>query len=93
MKQTTDYLTSDEVQNNTSWITAAPYISQKLDQSCYEYAKCRLSVNVIAHMTYNERRTSVQFSQRQVAVVTELPVDGIPLNEQKLTLCLAPPVV
>ena len=44
-------------------------------------------------MTYNERHTSVQFSQGQVAVVTELPVDGIPLNEQKLKLCLAPPVV
>ena len=58
-KKTTEYIASDEVQNNTTWINAAPYISQKLDRTCYEYSTCRLFVSAIVRMTYNERHTSI----------------------------------
>ena len=90
-KNTTDYLAVDEVQNNTSWIEAAPYISRKLDKVCYEYLNCRLFVNAIVRMTYNERHAAVHFSQGQVAVVIQLPDDTLPINQQTLTLRLAPP--
>ena len=90
-KNTTDYLAVDEVQNNTSWIEAAPYTSRKLDKNCYEYLNCRLFVNAIVRMTYNERHGAVRFSQGQVSVVIQLPDDKLPINQQTLTLRLAPP--
>ena len=44
-------------------------------------------------MTYNERHSSIQFSQGQVAVVTELADDILPSNDQRCTVRLAPPGV
>ena len=81
----------DEVQNNTSWVSAASYISKKLDNACYEYSNCRLFVNAVIRMTFNERHHAITFSQGQVAVVSALADNDLPLTEQKLTLRLAPP--
>ena len=92
-KITKEYLAVDEVQNNTTWINAASYISQKLDRSCYEYSKCRLFIHAIVRMTYNERHATTQFSQGQVAVIIQLPDDNVEMNAQTLTLRLAPPGV
>ena len=92
-RETTEYVATDEVQNNTLWVPAGPYITRKIDRACYEYFRCRLFVNAVIRMTYNERQATVNFSQGQVAVVTELPDASLPFNEQKLTLRLAPPGV
>jgi len=92
-KVTSDYAAVDEIQNNTTWMPAAEYISRKLDRAVYEYSLCRLFVDAIVRMTYNERHGSVHFSQGQLAVVTGLPDTSRPFAEQRLRLRLAPPGV
>ena len=92
-KTTKDYVAVDEVQDNTSWVTAVAHVTKRLNNSLYEYDVCKLFVNAVVRMTYNERRGAVQFSQGQVAVVTSLPADGLAFSEQKLRLRLAPPGV
>lgn len=62
-RQTTEYLAIDEVQNNTTWITADKNISKHLNKYCYEYEKCCLFVGAVVRMTYNVRNSPVTFSQ------------------------------
>jgi hypothetical protein len=90
-KTTIDFVAVDEVQNNTTWILAVSQVSRRLDNALYEYALCRLFVNAVVRMTYNERQGSVKFSQGQLAIVTRLPDTSLPFARQRLTLRLAPP--
>ena len=80
-RDTTDYLAVDEVQNNTSWVSAASYICKKLDNACYEYSNCRLFVNAVIRMTFNESDHQITFSHGQVAVVSALADNDLPQNE------------
>jgi hypothetical protein len=90
-KATTDYAALDEVQNNSQWIEAVPQVTKRLDGTLYEYAVLKLFVHAIVRMTYNQRRSSNQFSQGQLAIVTVLPDIHLPFSQQRLTLRLAPP--
>ena len=83
----------DEVLNGSVWARANNRITKRLNRDCYEYDNCRLYVRAIVCMTYNERRNAVQFSQGQLAVVVELPVenDFADILNCRIKLRLAPP--
>ena len=72
-RDTRSFVAIDEVQNNTNWVTAVQQVTKRLDKALYEYGVCRLFVNAVVRMTYNERRRAIHFSQGQLAVVTGLP--------------------
>jgi len=95
-KQTRDFVAIDRVQNNADWVPAVKAVTTRLNRALYEYGVCRLFVNAIVRMTFNERRVIgnrpvIVFSQGQVAVVTSLSDESKPVKEQKLMLRLAPP--
>ena len=43
--------------------TAVSKVTRRLDSALYEYSLCRLFVNAVVRMAYNERHGSVNFSQ------------------------------
>jgi hypothetical protein len=88
---TTEYVANDEVQNNTNWVAADMHITNNLNRCCYEYDKCRLFIGAVVRMTYNERHSSVPFSQGQIGVVSCLADKTKPVAEQSLKIRLAPP--
>ena len=90
-KQTMRFVAVDEVQNGAVWQTAGARVTKRLNKNCYEYDVCHLYTNAIVRMTYNERQGQHQFSQGQVAVVVELPVEGTSFLQQRIRLRLAPP--
>jgi len=65
--------------------TAVKAVTTRLNRALYEYGVCRLFVNAIVRMTFNERRVIgdkpvIVFSQGQVAVVTSLPDESKPIK-------------
>ena len=90
-RQIRSFYAVDEVQNGAVWDPAGGRVSKRLNTNCYEYDVCQLYENAIVRMTYNERHGRILFSQGQVAVVVQLPDDGLQFSEQRLRLRLAPP--
>ena len=92
-KQTNSYVALDEVQNGANWERAGVQVTKSLNKRCYEYDVCKLFVNAIVRMTYNERHAQHQFSQGQIAVVVGLPEVSDNIREGRLVLRLADPGV
>ena len=61
-KVTRDFVAIDEVQNNVDWVSATREVSKRLDGRLYEYGLCRLYVDAVVRMTYNERNHAINFS-------------------------------
>ena len=91
-RETVSYKAIDEVQNGAVWERASERVSMQLSKNCYEYDVCKLYVNAVVRMTYNRRQDGMTiFSQGQVAVVVRLAAESDDINNQRLTLRLAPP--
>ena len=92
-KQTNSYVAFDEVQNGATWKHAGAQVTRSLNKRCYEYDVCKLFVNAIVRMTYNERQAQHQFSQGQITVVVGLPEASSDIRDGRLVLRLADPGV
>jgi len=92
-QNTESFIVIDEVLNGSVWARANQRITRRLNRDCYEYDNCRLYLRAIVCMTYSERRNAVQFSQGQLAVVVELPVESNASDflNCRIKLRLAPP--
>ncbi len=90
---TRNFAAIDEVQNGQTWDLAGPKVTKVLNGRCYEYDICRLYVNAVVRMTYNDRTCAHPFSQGQVAVIIELPDESVAFPDARLRLRLAPPGV
>ena len=91
-RETVSFTAVDEVQNGSVWEEAGDRVTKRLNGSVYEYDVCKLYLNAIVRLTYNNRQGS-PFSQGQIAVIIGLPDDSVDFADQRLRLRLAPPGV
>ena len=92
-RETKSYQAMDEVPNGVVWEPAGAHISKILNKRCYEYDVCKLYMNAVVRMTYNDRQCAHPFSQGQIAVVVGLPDESQSVREGQLVVRLAPPGV